>query len=435
MARTVKNPKIDSRTARLRLEPRKEPFWTPISAGCSLGYRRGAKGGTWVGRFRKEDGKQTYEALGAADDARDPDGLTVFSFAQAQERARGFFDRSAREAAGHEMAPSGPYTVADAMTDYLGERERKGSKGVRADRYAAEARILPELGHLEVRKLTAGKIKAWLTGVANSPKLRRTVKGAPTRTTAEVDLTDPDAVRARRATSNRLLTVLKAALNFAFHENLVGSDEAWRRVKPFKETDQPVVHFLSADECRRLVDACHGSFKDLVRGALVSGARYGELCRMKVEDYQASSGMITVRQSKAGRARHIALTDEGQRVFSALANGRKGRDLLFTRHDGMPWGPSHQQRPLAEAAEAARLDPPPTFHILRHTLGSALAAKGVSLQVIADVLGHADTRVTERHYARLAPSYIADTVRAALAPMGIMDADATVVPFATRMRS
>ena len=42
-------------------------------------------------RFRGEDGKQHYEALGAADDARDADGLTVYSFPQAQERARGFF--------------------------------------------------------------------------------------------------------------------------------------------------------------------------------------------------------------------------------------------------------------------------------------------------------------------------------------------------------
>ena len=41
--------------------------------------------------------------------------------------------------------------------------------------------------------------------------------------------------------------------------------------------------------------------------------------------------------------------------------------------------------------------------------------------VIAAQLGHSDTRMTERHYAHLAPSYVADTVRAALPGMGIVE--------------
>jgi len=41
-------------------------------------------------------------------------------------------------------------------------------------------------------------------------------------------------VRARRATANRTLTVLKAALNQAFHESRIASDEAWRKAKPFR---------------------------------------------------------------------------------------------------------------------------------------------------------------------------------------------------------
>jgi hypothetical protein len=78
---------------------------TVVSEGRALGYLRGAKGGTWIGRFRDETGRQHYEALGAADDARDPDGLSVFSFAQAQEKGRTFFARKAREIAG-DAAPN-----------------------------------------------------------------------------------------------------------------------------------------------------------------------------------------------------------------------------------------------------------------------------------------------------------------------------------------
>ena len=45
--------------------------------------------------------------------------------------------------------------------------------------------------------------------------------------------------------------------------------------------------------------------------------------------------------------------------------------------------------------------------------------KGVGLGVIAAQLGHADTRMTEKHYAHLAPSYVADTIRAHFPNLGI----------------
>ena len=47
--------------------------------------------------------------------------------------------------------------------------------------------------------------------------------------------------------------------------------------------------------------------------------------------------------------------------------------------------------------------------------------KGVPLGVIAKQLGHADTRTIERHYAHLCPNYVADTVRAALPFLGIVE--------------
>jgi integrase len=52
------------------------------------------------------------------------------------------------------------------------------------------------------------------------------------------------------------------------------------------------------------------------------------------------------------------------------------------------------------------------FHGLRHTYASRLAMRGVPLAVITQQLGHADTRMVEKHYGHLAPSYVADTVRA-----------------------
>ena len=127
MPRTLRNPKIDSRSARAKLARRSEPYWTVVSEGCAIGYRRGLKGGTWIARFRDDVGDQHYEAIGAADDARDADNISVFSFAEAQARARNVFTRKAREIAGNFVASDGPFTVAVALTSYLANYQRRGA--------------------------------------------------------------------------------------------------------------------------------------------------------------------------------------------------------------------------------------------------------------------------------------------------------------------
>jgi integrase len=153
----------------------------------------------------------------------------------------------------------------------------------------------------------------------------------------------------------------------------------------------------------------------------LTGCRYGELTGLRVSDFNATARKITVRLSKSGKARHVALNDEGCKFFASLTADRAPRDLIFCRGDGGTWGVSHQQRPLVEASKVAKLDPAISFHILRHTYASALAMKGVPMGVIAAQLGHSDTRMTEKHYAHLAPSYVADTVQAMLPDLGIAE--------------
>ncbi len=91
MARLVRDIRIDSRSARIRLAIRDAPYWTKIAKGCFVGYRKGHLGGTWSARYRDIAGKQQYLLLGPADDALDADGSLVSSFDQAQERARAWF--------------------------------------------------------------------------------------------------------------------------------------------------------------------------------------------------------------------------------------------------------------------------------------------------------------------------------------------------------
>lgn len=127
---------------------------------------------------------------------------------------------------------------------------------------------------------------------------------------------DDDARRARKATANRILTILKAALNRAFFADRASSDTAWRKVKPFKRVDEAVVRYLSIAEIRRLVSACPEDFRKLIEAALYTGCRYAELTRLRYEDYNDDSGTLSVRLSK-GKNRHVVLTEEGKSALSS----------------------------------------------------------------------------------------------------------------------
>jgi integrase len=429
MARTVRNPKIDTRSARAKVPARREPYWTVLSTGCALGYRKGAKGGTWIGRFRADDGRQHYGPLGAADDARDPDGLSVFGFAQAQERARAWFDQKAREQAGDLAPRNRPHTVTDALSDYRADYLRRGGKAADRLQWSAAAWINPELGAVELAKLSKARIVAWHQKIAETPARLRTKPGAPQRHRAADS--SAEAVRRRRSTANRVLTILKAALNHAYGEEKCASDDAWRTVRAFREADSARLRYLSDDEARRLANACPADFRSLVTGALLTGCRYGELAAMTADDFNPDAGTLRVRASKGGKPRHVVLTQEGRDFVAVLAAGKPGSARLFLRGNGKVWGKSEQQRPLSAACKAARIDSPVNFHGLRHTYASRLAMKGVPLAVIAVQLGHADTRMVEKHYGHLSPSYVAETVRAAFGTLGIVEpSNITSIPAA-----
>lgn len=294
MARTVRNSKLDTRSARAKLAATKSGYWVPIARGFALGYRKGAKGSAWLARLI--DGEGRHETtLGPADDALDADGARILDYAQAQAKARGWL--TSLDAKGK----TGPYTINLCLDDYIADYKRRGGKALDRLDITAAAFIRPQLGAHEVDRLTAARVREWHAALAAAPARLRTRQSAQHRNIREIDLKDPDAVRQRRATANRILGVLKAALNFAFREGHAVSDEAWRRVKPFREASAPRIRYLDHGEAQRLVHACEPAFRPLVQCALLTGCRYGEIIDFRVGDFDRDAA-----RSACARARLAA---------------------------------------------------------------------------------------------------------------------------------
>jgi integrase len=368
MPRQIRDANLETRTARARLKVRKDPYFRLIEPGLFIGFRKLSSGpGTWVVRrynagksgspYTVENLRTEQGAVLLADDFQDPDGVRVLSFAQAQRLAAKVKRASADQ-------PIGPYTVADALDDYFIFLASDG----RADHSIYDARrrdqafIRPSLGGVRLSALTSEKLRRWRDDMARSAPRVRTRSGQDQRYRAAVDT--EDARRARRASANRCWTVLRAALNHTFREGKVESDVAWRKVKPFRSVDAARLRYLSVEEARRLINACDFDFRPIVQAALQTGARYGELCALTVGDFNADVGAVAIRQSKSGKPRHIALTDEGRAFFERLTVGRSGVEPMFGE-----WRKSDQIRRMNAAVAAARIEPRISFHGLRHSWG------------------------------------------------------------------
>lgn len=384
--------RIDTRTERAKLAIRGGPYWLVLEKGRSLGYRKGKRGGEWVARYYDPLLKPTkrYRPLGSADDFADPNGVTVLSCSQAQEAARKWFQEVYEQETGVAI---GPVTVAQAVAEYLKDRERAGVKTAKRMEWDFNAHVLPTLGEIPLSRMTKKRIEEWMDAMARSGRRRRgTVKPPPST---------PEEILARKATVNRVWTNLKAALNLA--SEVHGLPKTWEKTKGFKGTQVARIRFLTNDEAARLVNACQPSdFRRLVEGGLWTGAREGELARITVGDFDGSR--IWIEPGKTRRGRWVILEDDARVWFSQITSGLDRSALLFPRDlTGSKTADYWQSKAVMIALRAACLEAeidPLVFHELRHTYASRLLNQGVPLVFVAAQIGDS-VKMVEKHYGHL----------------------------------
>jgi integrase len=401
LSRRPRDSKLETRQARRRLKARAAPFWRQIHSGLAVGYYKGQTTGSWyLRRLRTpaDAGRGRFKTikLGTADDHADADGQAVLDYGQAVKAAmREAESTPAQREQVVQAASQARYAVSACIEDYLGDLAVRSRHG-RDAAYKLNHHVMPCFGDRAADSLTTDELRHWRNALA---------KGRS------------------KATANRILTAFKAALNFAYHHDKVPDDRAWRRLKRFERADSPRTRYLTRAEAKRLINACEPDFRRLVHAALLTGGRYGELTAAEARDFDPEAGTLHFVTTKSGKDRYVPLTDEAVQHFALWCAGRAGSQRIFLRADDEPWSTAQQARRMKAACLSIKIDPPVSFHILRHTYGSLLALQGVPLKFIAEAMGHTDTRMTERHYAHLQrDDVVAQAIRAKLPSFGRPDA-------------
>ena len=200
------------------------------------------------------------------------------------------------------------------------------------------------------------------------------------------------------ATVLRHLTVLKATLNDAKRLGLLQENPACR-VKPPK-VNNVLLRYLSPEQEASLYEHLSQKYHSIVKVALNTGCRQGELLRLRWNDVDWNIGVITIQETKSGDSRRVPLNSEVQNVFVALfeQTSPASPDRIF------PFDDRYLRRAFEKAVKASELAPF-RFHDLRHTFASRLAMQGCNDRILMALGGWKSPRMLSR-YAHLTPTHL-----------------------------
>lgn len=364
---------------RERLKPRKgdEPHWQRLRFGCFLGFRPSQRGGkgTWIARaYDPDTGKYSRKALG---DYGHFAGHEVF--AEAKRDAESWADTVEIG----KVPPKKLETVIDACRAYAAENPNAEGSLRRTVYSNAIAKV-------KLDRLREHHFQIWRKNLEEAPSLITRSKSGPVLTR-----------RRSKATINRDMVPLRAALRRALALGALKSDSAWREIlKPYKGADNRRQLYLDRNERKRILDTVDAELEPFVRALCLLPLRPGALASLKVRDFEKSTRTLTVRTDKSGAERKIAVPDVIAIFLNKHANGKLPLAPLLSQANGRAWNKDAWKKPIKIAIRNAGLPNGATAYTLRHSVITDLIRAGLPILTVAQLSG-TSVNMIERHYGHL----------------------------------
>jgi len=216
------------------------------------------------------------------------------------------------------------------------------------------------------------------------------------------------------ATTRKAYQLFAAAMAAAVDNGLIPLSPC--RKVDLPQIDTPEMRFLEPGEIRLLAESIHERYRAMVLAAAYSGLRFGELCALRVERFDALRKTIRVEESLAEVRSQFTFkspkSEASRRTVSVpgflveelaqhLATYPDSSGLIFTALGGGPIRRTNFRRRTWLPAVAGSVGEPCTFHDLRHSHAALLIAQGEHPKVIQARLGHASIKTTLDTYGHL----------------------------------
>jgi integrase len=226
---------------------------------------------------------------------------------------------------------------------------------------------------------------------------------------SEGHIVGPEAARRKKTirdgTIIRELVTLRAAMKWALSEK-------WISEIPKIEVPRqppPRDRWLTREEADRLLEsALAPHVKTFLTICLYTAARPGAVLELTWDQVDFNAGWVDLGNVPGGKGR--AVVPIGEKLLPVLTEARAGATCEYViEHGGKPV--ASIKTGTRAAARRANL-PGVTPHILRHTAATWMVMRGVPIEEVARLLGHRDSRTTERVYAKHSPEYLRRAVDA-----------------------
>ena len=224
-------------------------------------------------------------------------------------------------------------------------------------------RLAEDLGHYSLARLTPVVLTAWRDGRLQCVS---------------------------SSTVNRELSTLGAALTWAIKDRGIGLPANPAHAVQRSPAGEARERRLDADEQQRLLDNLVPWLRPLVRLALETAMRQGELLALRWEHVDLKARVAHLMDTNGGQGRTVPLSSGAVAVLEALP--RDDAERVFPRTA------QAVQQAWNRACAQARLKDL-HFRDLRHEATARLALKLPNVADLAAVTGHKELRMLERYYA------------------------------------
>lgn len=380
-------PVLSTVKSRDALKARHAPYWQQLRRGCHLGFRKvsTASAGSWVARFRDEEGKQHLHSLGSFEDVSPGERFDLAR--TAAEKWFGHMGAGGRSAG---------ETVTDACRGYLasvGESTRKDAQG-RFNRWVFND---AKFSGIELLKLKHSDVKNWRKRLESTPTIRQD-KLASTKSRS------PSSV-------NRDMATLRAALNWAVKDKMATSDIAWKdALAPLQNADKRRNVYIDREARKQLIAHAQPDLAPFLRALCNLPLRPGAVASLTVGDFQPKTAELTIGSDKSGQARRIKLPTSTATLFSQACKDKTSKAPIFGQANGKAWEKDAWKYSLKAAVKAAKLPDGVTAYTLRHsTITDLLSLHGLDTLTVAALAG-TSLAMIEKHYGHLLRERAADAL-------------------------
>jgi integrase len=210
-----------------------------------------------------------------------------------------------------------------------------------------------------------------------------------------------------KPTVNRELKMVKRLFKVAFEKGLISKNPA-AFVKTYRE-DERAIHHLSDVEIKALLKAAPEDLHQIITIFLLTGLRYGELCNLRWKDVDFRHKQIIVQprqdwKPKSLKKRIIPMHPTVEKILQSIP---QRSELVFPDDEGKNAELGLRNR-IYRVFESAKVDG--NVKDLRSTFASNAVMSGMPIYTVSKLLGHHDVKITEKHYAHLAPDYMGNAI-------------------------